>query len=196
MSQRTCNYCNRPFNSVMRHCPFCNGEHFIAPTKNTPTCPRCAISLDPHRFRENDLDICPTCGGLWLDTQEFRRLTSERDVYNDDTVPYQFLKQPIAAAQGYLSCARCDGLMNRRNFKRISGIMYDECRDHGVWLDAGELDHIRAFIAAGGLDQAQDREIFQNSQDLQSLAQAHRETAFIQRVLNKWKFKRWLFQNF
>jgi len=74
--------------------------------------------------------------------------------------------------------------------------MYDECRDHGVWLDAGEINLIRAFIASGGLDKAQDREIFKNSQDIQSLASQVSEVRLLQKILHKWDFKRWLFQNF
>ncbi|MEJ2032881.1 MAG: zf-TFIIB domain-containing protein [Deltaproteobacteria bacterium] len=63
----------------------------------------------------------------------------------------------------YFKCARCEAVMVRRNFRRISGVLIDVCRDHGVWLDAGELEQIRCFIANGGLDKSQDREIQKNS---------------------------------
>ncbi|MBU0992299.1 MAG: zf-TFIIB domain-containing protein [Proteobacteria bacterium] len=196
MAQRICNYCTKTFNGSMRFCPFCNGEHFKEPTNTSPICPRCKIGLEAHVFRGNEIDICPKCAGIWLDTREFRRLTTERDVYSDQSVPYGFLRQPVNVEDGFLPCARCDSFMVRRNFKRISGVMYDECRDHGVWLDAGEINLIRAFIASGGLDKAQDREIFKNSQDIQSLASQVSEVRLLQKILHKWDFKRWLFQNF
>ena len=35
--------------------------------------------------------------------------------------------------------------MNRFNFKNISNVMIDFCRDCGFWLDAGELSQIRSL---------------------------------------------------
>lgn len=196
MTQRACNYCKKTFNSDMRFCPFCNGEHFKEPTNASPICPRCKMGLKANSFRGNEIDICPKCAGMWLDTREFRMLTTERDVYSDASVPYEFLKPPVVVEEGFLPCACCDAFMVRRNFKRISGVMYDECRDHGVWLDPGELDHIRTFIATGGLDKSQDRQIFENSQNIQSLSRQVSDVRLMQKILHKWDFKRWLFQNF
>ena len=31
-------------------------------------------------------------------------------------------------------------MMNRINFAKASGVVVDECRAHGVWLDNDELD--------------------------------------------------------
>ena len=46
--------------------------------------------------------------------------------------------------------------MVSRNFGRISGIMIDVCRHHGVWLDAKELEAIVEFIRKGGLEKSRD----------------------------------------
>jgi Zn-finger nucleic acid-binding protein len=83
--------------------------------------------------------------------------------------------------------------MNRKNFRRISGVIIDECGRHGVWLDAGELEKIRHFIADGGLDRSQDREIERTRNELRDLATKVDQTAFVQKILHFWKFKRWLF---
>jgi Zn-finger nucleic acid-binding protein len=53
--------------------------------------------------------------------------------------------------------------MNRKNFAKISGVIIDECKPHGIWLDGGELELIRTFIADGGLERAQNKQIEKNS---------------------------------
>ena len=40
--------------------------------------------------------------------------------------------------------------MLRTNYKRSSGVILDECRVHGTWLDADELEQVAGFILAGG----------------------------------------------
>ncbi len=84
--------------------------------------------------------------------------------------------------------------MSRKNFRRISGVLIDQCRDHGIWLDAGELDHIRCFIANGGLEQAQDKAILRNSEDIEHLSDKVKNIEYIQKKLNFWNFKYWLFK--
>ena len=58
----------------------------------------------------------------------------------------------------YLRCPSCDKSMNRRAFGRISGVIVDVCKDHGVWFDSGELAEVLAFIERGGLERARERE--------------------------------------
>jgi Zn-finger nucleic acid-binding protein len=50
-------------------------------------------------------------------------------------------------------------MMNRVNFGGMSGTVVDVCRGHGTYLDAGELHQIIAFIHAGGLERARDRQL-------------------------------------
>ena len=40
--------------------------------------------------------------------------------------------------------------MNRVNYGQSSGVIADQCRDHGVHLDAGELRRILSWVRAGG----------------------------------------------
>jgi Zn-finger nucleic acid-binding protein len=49
--------------------------------------------------------------------------------------------------------------MNRVNYARRSGVVLDVCKTHGMWFDQDELRRVLAFIAAGGLDRAREREI-------------------------------------
>jgi len=49
-------------------------------------------------------------------------------------------------------------MMNRRNFGRRSGVLLDECRDHGTWFDASELQQALTWIRRGGETLAAERE--------------------------------------
>jgi Zn-finger nucleic acid-binding protein len=44
------------------------------------------------------------------------------------------------------------------NFGRRSGILVDQCRDHGVWLDGDELARILRWIRSGGESLATERD--------------------------------------
>ncbi len=50
----------------------------------------------------------------------------------------------------YLSCPDCGQLMHRRNVGQQSGVVSDTCRDHGQWLDGGELRQLIRWTQAGG----------------------------------------------
>ena len=40
--------------------------------------------------------------------------------------------------------------MQRRNYRKCSGIILDVCHSHGTWLDADELEQIAGFIVEKG----------------------------------------------
>jgi len=63
----------------------------------------------------------------------------------------------------------------------------------GIWLDRGELERIRTFIADGGLERAQDRAIDKNRQALRELAGNVGRVQFTQRMIHFWNPKRWFF---
>jgi Zn-finger nucleic acid-binding protein len=44
--------------------------------------------------------------------------------------------------------------MQRRNFRKSSGVIIDSCRKHGTWLDADELEQITGFVLSGGKPEA------------------------------------------
>ena len=50
----------------------------------------------------------------------------------------------------YIDCPVCRKLMNRVNLGTRSGVIADQCRQHGMWLDGGELRQIMEWMKAGG----------------------------------------------
>ena len=194
---KKCEYCGKEININSRTCPFCGGE-FRDPIDPglSPLCPRCNISLKVQTKDGEEYNLCPKCGGLWLDRGAFHQATKESDVYKKESTQDRYFRGPLKDPIRYIPCVRCGKLMNRKNFARISGVIIDECRSHGVWLDPGEIEKIRLFIADGGLERAQDKQIERTAADLRDLAKTVHQTAFMQRLLHFWNFKRWLFGGF
>jgi Zn-finger nucleic acid-binding protein len=103
---------------------------------------------------------CRDCDGVWLDAAEFERVCADGEaqaavIHRWSAVAPVAVGAPIR----YRPCVRCGKLMNRVNFRRMSGTIVDVCRGHGTFLDAGELHAIVTFIQQGGVERAREQEI-------------------------------------
>ncbi|MBI4697478.1 MAG: zf-TFIIB domain-containing protein [Nitrospirae bacterium] len=190
---KKCEHCGREINAVYSVCPLCGGntEDIIEP--NSPICPRCRTPLHTETGHGEKYEICQSCGGMWLDRSDFHCATTEYNVFKNDDFKNEYKREPMKDPVEYIPCVRCSKLMIRKNFRHISGVMIDVCGRHGVWLDKGELQRIRHFIADGGLQSAQDKEIENNRVKIEEVASDVEQTAFVQKMLHFWNFKRWLF---
>jgi len=96
---------------------------------------------------------------LWVDSSSFHRICKETE---QQTVVLEAASSgpeaPPPAAPRYWPCPECRRLMNRQNFARVSGIIVDVCKGHGVWFNRGELRRIIEFIRDGGMSRARERE--------------------------------------
>lgn len=191
---KICNHCSKDMSTTYNICPHCGGQQKEAVEELTPECPRCKVSLKLFVCDSEEYDICPQCGGIWLDRGEFHLATREKTVYEKVEVNDEYMRPPVRDSVEYIPCVRCGKLMNRRNFGKISGVIIDRCRKHGVWLDAGELEKIQYFIADGGMDRSRDREIVKNRAMIKELAMHVDQNTFTQRLLHFWNFKRVLFR--
>jgi Zn-finger nucleic acid-binding protein len=90
-------------------CPRC-GESLAA------VCPRCGRALDVLPVAGVQLDVCPACGGLWLDEAEALALAAILDV------------RP-GASSGGLVCRRCGraGLRPAETMCTEDGLICDAC---------------------------------------------------------------------
>jgi Zn-finger nucleic acid-binding protein len=133
------------------------------------TCPRCSVSLKTIDLRINDrflIERCDHCLGLFFDPGELESLL-EATVSNVFEINRSKLDDinrsmsPDSETVVYLKCPVCSKLMNRVNFGTKSGVIVDRCRDHGVWLDGGELRRLFEWMKAGGklLSQERDEQI-------------------------------------
>lgn len=121
-------------------------------------CPRCHIPLqtvDLHLQGRFLIERCPRCLGLFFDPGELEALL-EKAVANVHAVDPQRLSEVQGVKRRdeypvtYIDCPVCQKLMNRINFGARSGVIADWCRDHGMWLDGGELRQILEWTKAGG----------------------------------------------
>jgi Zn-finger nucleic acid-binding protein len=151
-----------------RYCSSC-GQTLYAGKLDAKTgkldCPRCAdTKLMNRKVGEFTVDECPSCSGMWVEVSAFDRIVNQQVERKDKKYrgegahgrPVRSELEPQEVV--YLKCPVCGGLMHRRNFARASGVIIDECKKDGIWLDADELGKIAAFVVSGGLAYARKRE--------------------------------------
>lgn len=82
------------------------------------------------------MDVCEECGAAWMDTADFLALLRDH--------------QPRLAVDELLEhndgsprrpCPRCGDKMA---IVWVEYLKLEQCRDHGVWFDRGELDRALA----------------------------------------------------
>lgn len=111
-------------------------------------CPRCRNSLSTVRAGSLETDICHSCAGIWFDRFELSKVDEAHELLGefllDELVPRDRL---LVATSPRMHCPRdTDVVMMRRRFSPKQPIMIDECPAcGGVWLDADELNAIRAL---------------------------------------------------
>ena len=107
---------------------------------------------------ETTLLDCQRCDGLWVGAEAFERLCSSREA--QAAVLHQANPEPRPMERvRYRPCLECGTMMNRLNFAKVSGTVVDVCKNHGTFLDRGELQAIVRFIQGGGLERARQRQI-------------------------------------
>lgn len=122
-------------------------------------CPACDTAMVARTVAGTLVQQCPACAGLWVPKGGFDALVA-RTAAAARSDPRVGLgapptsPRPLAATVVYRRCPGCRQHMVRKNFGRTSGVVLDWCGQHGMWLDADELEHVARFVAAGGLERS------------------------------------------
>ncbi len=127
-------------------------------TQEKRACPRCGGSLSARHYHDLDVDECDACGGIMVSPRLLDRIVAAKDSATDLRLALPARERVPETKVRYVRCPRCDNTMNRQAFGRISGVVVDVCKQHGVWFDAGELSAVLAFVERGGLTRARERE--------------------------------------
>jgi len=102
---------------------------------------------------------CPETRGMWFDGPTFdflierqaeRALTLDPNVRSRAALTVRVEKGAGEPRLEYLNCPVCGEQMSRSNYAKCSGVVFDRCLKHGVWLDDLELQQILRFIETGG----------------------------------------------
>lgn len=115
-------------------------------------CPKCSNDLVHEIYEGIEIDRCSECNGTWLDEDELPKILESREEKFDEklieeTFTLAFAGVPQDENRSIERCPKCNKAMKAINYNYSSGIIIDRCPDdHGVWLDANELDSIQAYF--------------------------------------------------
>jgi Zn-finger nucleic acid-binding protein len=120
-------------------------------------CPGCSMLMPAREIGGVPINECPGCHGLWVPGGDFEvlveRATEARRNIDPADLPALTPRvtggNPLSQRVQYRNCPECDALMQRRNYRKSSGVILDRCAPHGTWLDADELEQIAGFILSG-----------------------------------------------
>lgn len=174
-----CLNCSAPLPANAITCSYCGSRndvdltavHYYTTheTDSERICPLCSIPLktiDLQLAGNFLIERCPQCLGLFFDPNELEALLDYgvKNVFQIDRDRlnlFQLANSAERRSATYVKCPVCAKLMNRTNYGAKSGVVIDRCKEHGVWLDAGELRQLCEWVKAGGqlLDRQRQEEI-------------------------------------
>lgn len=136
-----------------------------------------------------EIDRCGTCHGIFFDPDELEtallHATHARAEVDRDRLT-QLIEEERKTDHDtvrYVPCPDCGQLMNRKAYGARSGVVVDRCKEHGVWLDGGEMAHLVKWARAGG--QEHDEATRAEEARLAAREQAAREV-FSRATIEKW----------
>jgi Zn-finger nucleic acid-binding protein len=101
-------------------------------------CPVCKQMMIVLELEKLEIDYCPECGGIWLDSGELELLFDNLSAGNEYPEPFIHQKNVKEKSR---RCPKCSKKME----KITSGnkVLIDRCRKgHGLWFDKDELQNI------------------------------------------------------
>jgi len=141
---RFCVRCSRPVKGMVR-------DDKIVEDR---ICPRCSTPMRAKQIGEFSLIGCDQCAGVFVPHDVFEMMQEKRDSVVFTAIAPSRGQVDMGSNVSYVRCPVCKQMINRVNFARISGVLVDVCREHGIWFDGGEIEKIMDFVAHGGLQRA------------------------------------------
>lgn len=117
-------------------------------------CPRCKLGLTDMIYEGEAVKYCGTCWGYWMRRRQLDKIV--------DGAMYKFSKKESKQIRrtlktrgdvdrqgnesGLIDCPSCKKVMERKKFHYQCPVEIDECTEHGIWLDTGEIKELQIFI--------------------------------------------------
>ena len=182
-----CTYCGQRIDVDLQG----SGRSIAANDLESYLCPDCEIPLEPMFIEstngtiEQSLNVnrCSNCLGLFVQRNVLDMIL-ETKVRQPSEINYRLLtnlensNRSLVKGWRYRPCPVCRTLMNRKLHGKRSGVIVDSCRDHGIWLDAGELRQLLEWSRAGGEKLNQERRALEQQQISERERQKHIEEIF------------------
>jgi len=158
---RICPECHCRNGEASRFCTAC-GAGFAPVSAQSEAfelpCPVCGVLMPPRNVGGIGINECGRCNGIWapedhLDQLIQRALDAGRKEGESRAVevaPRVVGANPARQPVAYRKCPVCEAFMQRRNFRRTSGVIVDCCQKHGTWLEADELEQVTGYVLAAG----------------------------------------------
>jgi Zn-finger nucleic acid-binding protein len=102
-------------------------------------CVKCSSILDKATFQGLEVDLCPKCGGLWLDRGEITRAAKlpEKELARLRALLVGKAGPPPVPTENKAPCPACPGSLSE---VMLGTVHVDYCgKCHGLFLDRGEL---------------------------------------------------------
>ncbi len=161
-----CKSCGAPLPPNKVTCTYCGtrnsvdlkglGNIAIVEPQSPRRCPECKEKMqtvDVGNSAKFLIEKCDKCHGLFFDPGELEGLLDEK-VTDGVRINYERIKELSKIRPqhkvAYRPCPVCQKMMNRVNFGTRSGVIIDRCREHGIYLDGGELRQLLEWRRAGG----------------------------------------------
>lgn len=111
-------------------------------------CVKCTSVLDRATFEGLEVDLCPRCGGLWLDRGEITRAARlpESEIARLRGLLVESSGPPPLPSTHLVPCPACNGNLAE---VLLGNVHVDYCSScHGIFLDRGELEQALTAVRA------------------------------------------------
>ena len=128
-------------------------------------CPACGNKLSHLDVNGIEVDTCKGgCGGVWFDNYEFKKFDEPHEHAGESLLEVERDPNVTIDHSERRNCPRCENItMMRRFFSIKKEVELDECAScAGIWLDTGELAHIRSLFQSEAERKAAANEVFED----------------------------------
>ena len=117
-------------------------------------CPRCRLLLTGTEYEGEEVQFCGTCWGYWLTRSQLDQIVAGVK-YRFEGREAQTIEETLAShgdadRQGSereaVPCPVCGAEMKKKKYRANCPVQIDECDQHGIWLDTGEIKDLQVFI--------------------------------------------------
>lgn len=116
-------------------------------------CPRCRAALLETDYEGLGVYHCHSCRGYWVPGARLAEIAEirEKTFTTEQKAAFQRLhaqaRTLVNQADAEISCPRCGQALRQNRYPYANEVIIDRCpQGHGIWLDAGEIEHIQMAV--------------------------------------------------